>query len=82
MGKGKTKYPPPTPRLPYNNYSPPVGHFMAPHRCPHCEDIPDHIVLLPPYSVNDPDPPLHYDDLFPPGHTPFPDPNTYRCQLA
>ena len=38
---------------------------MAPHRCPYCEDIPDDIFPLPPYSVTNPDPPPHYDDLFP-----------------
>ena len=47
---------PPTPRLPYNNLSPPVGCFMAPHRCLHCDDIPDSIFPLPPYSIDDPDP--------------------------
>ena len=75
----KAKYPPPTPRLPYSSYSPPVGHFMAPHRCPHCDDIPDNIFPLPPYAVTDPDSPPHYDDLFPPGYTPFPSPNTHLC---
>ena len=50
---------------------------MAPHRCPHCEDIPDDIFPLPSYSVTDPDPLPHYDDLFPPGYTPFPNPNTH-----
>ena len=65
MGKGKAKYPPPTPRLPYDSYSPPVGHFMAPQRCPHCEDILEDIFPLPPYYVNDPNPPPHYEDLFP-----------------
>ena len=49
---------------------------MASHRCPHCEDIPDDIFPLPPYSVDDPDPPPHYEDLFPPDYTPFPDLNT------
>ena len=77
MGKGKAKYPPPTPRLPYSSYSPTVGCFMAPHRCPHCDDIPDNIFPLPPYSKTDPDPLPHYDDLFPPGYTPFPNPNTH-----
>ena len=76
---GKAKYPPPTPRLPYDSFSPPVGGFMAPHRCPHCKDIPADIIPLPPYSVTDPDPPPHYDDLFPPGYTPFPNPNTHLC---
>ena len=27
---------PPTPRLPHHPHSPPVGHFMASHRCPRC----------------------------------------------
>ena len=44
---------------------------MAPHRCPHCEDIPDDIFPLPPYSVDDPDPPPHYKDLFPPYYSLF-----------
>ena len=75
MGESKTKYPPPTPRLPYENHSPPVGHFMAPCRCPLCEDIPD-IFSLPPYSFDDPDPPTYFENLFPPDYTPFPDLNT------
>ena len=75
-GKGKTKHPSPTPRLPHSAHSPPVGNFMAPHRCLHCEDIPDDIFPLPPYSVDDPDPPTHYEDLFPPNYTPFSDLNT------
>ena len=54
--QGQDQVPPPTPRLPYENHSPPVGCFMAPHRCPHCEDIPDNIFSLPPYSFDDPDP--------------------------
>ena len=74
MGEGKAKYPPPTPRLPYDAYTPPVGHFITPHRCPHCENIPANIFPLP---VTDPDPLPHYDDLFPPGYTPFPSPNTH-----
>ena len=59
-----------------------MGHFMAPHRCPHCEDIPNDIFPLPLYSVDDPNPPLHYEDLFPPGYTPFPNPNTYICPIS
>ena len=50
---------------------------MAPHICPHCKDIPADIFPLPPYFVTDPDPLLNYDDLFPPGYTPFPNPNTH-----
>ena len=52
---------------------------MAPHRFPHCDDIPENIFPLPPYSVNDPNPPAHYEDLFPTGYTPFPNPNTHLC---
>ena len=66
----------PKPPLPHNTHSPPVGHFKAPHRCPHCEDIPDDIFPLPSYSANDPDPPPHYEDLFPPNYTHFPDLDT------
>ena len=64
-GQGQGQVPLSHTQLPYNSYSPPIGHFMAPHRCPHCEDIPDDIFPLPPYSVTNPDPPPHYDDLFP-----------------
>ena len=47
----------PLPHLNFlNTQSPPVGCFMAPHRCPHCDDIPDDIFPLPPYSVNDSNP--------------------------
>ena len=77
--QGQGQVPPPIPRLPYGNYSPPVGCFMAPHRCPHCEDIPEDIFPLAPYSVNDSDAPPHYEDLFPPGYIPFPNPNTHLC---
>ena len=73
--RARPSTPPSTSRLPYNN-SPAVGHFMVPRRCPHCKDIPDNIFSLPPYSVDDPDPPPHYEDLFPPGYTPFPDLDT------
>ena len=59
--QGQDQVPPPTPRLPYNIYSPPVGHFMAPCRCPYCEDIPKDIFPLPSYSVDDPGPPPHYE---------------------
>ena len=72
-GQGKAKYLPPTPRLPYSSYSPPVGCFLAPHRCPYCDDI----FPLPVYSETDPEPPPGYHDLFPPGYTPFPNPNTH-----
>ena len=34
---------------------------------------------MPPYSETDPDPLPHYDDLFTPGYTPFPNPNTHLC---
>ena len=54
-----------------------MGCFIAPHRCPHCEEIPADIFPLPPYSVTDPDPLPHYYDLFPPGYTLFPNPNTH-----
>ena len=57
---------PPTPRLPYSDHSSSMGHFMAPHRCPHCETIPNNMFHLPPYSIDDPDPLPHYEDLFPP----------------
>ena len=40
--------PPPTPRLPCEDHFPPVGQLMAPHRCPHWEEIPNDIFLLPP----------------------------------
>ena len=30
QGQGQDQVPPPTPRLPYNNYSSPVGCFIAP----------------------------------------------------
>ena len=76
-GQRQGQVPPPTPRLPYDNYSPPVGCFMAPQRCPHCDNIPANIFPLPPYSETDPDPLPHYDDLLPPGYTPFPNPNTH-----
>ena len=66
-------------RLPYDSYFPPMGHFIAPHRCPYCKDILADIFPLPPYSVTDPEPPPHYGDLFPPGYTPFPSPNTHLC---
>ena len=49
---------------------------MAPHRCPYCEDVPNKIFPLPPYSTDNSDPPPHYEDLFPPGYTPFPNPST------
>ena len=74
--QGQDQVPPPTPTLPYENHSSPVGCFIAHHRCPHCEDVPDNIFPLPPYSFDDPDPPPHYEDLFPPDYAPFPDLNT------
>ena len=40
---GLGQIPPPTPRLSDNNLSPPVACFMAPHRCPHCDDVPGNI---------------------------------------
>ena len=78
-GQGQGQVPPPPPRQPYDAYTPPVGCFIAPHRCPYCKNIPTDVFLLPPYSVTDPDPLPHYDDLFPPGYTPFPSPNTHLC---
>ena len=81
-GQGQDQVPPPTPKLPYSDHSPPVGHFMAPHRCPYCKDIPDNIFPLPHYSVDDPNPPPHYKDLFLPGYTPFPNPNTYVSPIS
>ena len=36
-GQGQGQVPPPTPRQPYDAYTPPVGCFIAPHRCPNCE---------------------------------------------
>ena len=54
--RARPSTPPPTPRFPYENHSPPVGCFMALHRYPHCEDIPDNIFSLPPYSFEEPDP--------------------------
>ena len=77
--RARPSNPPPTPRQPYDVYTPPVGHFIGPHRCPHCENIPNDIFPLPPYSVTGPDPLSHYDDLFPLGYTPFPCPNTHLC---
>ena len=47
-GQGQGQVPPPTPRFPYDAYTPSVGHFIAPHRCPHCENIPANIFPLPP----------------------------------
>ena len=35
--QGKGQVPHPTPRLPYDAYTPPLGHFIAPQRCPLCE---------------------------------------------
>ena len=52
---------------------------MASHRCPNCDTIPANVFPLPPYSETDPDPLPHYDDLFPPGYTPFPNPNSHLC---
>ena len=56
-----------------------MGHFIATQRCPHCEIVPANVFPLPPYSVTDPNPPPQYDDLFPPGYTQFPNPNTLPC---
>ena len=47
--------------------------------CPHCEIVLVNVFPLPPYLETDPDPPPHYDDLFPPGYTPLPNPNTHPC---
>ena len=38
---------PPMPRLSLEDHSPPVGHLMTPHRCPHCEIGPDDVFPLP-----------------------------------
>ena len=38
--------------------------------------FPINIFPLPPYSIDDPNPLPHYEDLFPPGYTPFPNPST------
>ena len=74
--EGQGQVPPPTPGLPYDSYYP-VGCSVAPHRCPHCDDTPANAFPLPPYSETDPQ--THYDDLFPPGYTPFPNTNTHLC---
>ena len=63
-GQGQDHVPPPTPRQPYDVHIPPVGHLIAPHRYP--EVVPANVFPLTPYSENDPNPPPHYDDLFPP----------------
>ena len=63
-GQGQDQVPP-TPRQPHDIHTPPVRHFMAPHRCPHFEIAPANVFFLPPYSEKDPDPPCHYDNLFP-----------------
>ena len=76
-GQGQDQVPPPPPRQPHDTYTPPVGCFIAPHRCPHCEIVPANVFSLPPYSVTDLDPPPQYDNLFPPGYTPFPNTNTH-----
>ena len=34
-----------------------------------------------PYSIDDPNPPPHYEDLFPPDYTPFPNPNMTPQQM-
>ena len=73
--QGKAKYPLPHPGFPYDSHSPPVGHIMAPTDGPIVKTFqmtyfPCHL------TQNDPDPPPHYEDLFPPGYTPFPNPNT------
>ena len=73
-GKGKARHP-----LPHLDF--PIVPILllwdtlGPHRSLHCEDILDDIFPLPPYSVDDPDLPPHYKDLFPPNYTPFPDIN-------
>ena len=60
----------------------PCGVLYGPHRCPHCEDIPNDIFPLPPYSVDDPNPSPHYEDLFPPDYIPFPDLDTTMCLIT
>ena len=77
--QGQDQVSPSPPRQPYDAYTPPVGCFVAPHRCLYCEDFPANIFPLHPSSMTDPDPPPHYDDLFPPDYTPFPNPNTHLC---
>ena len=60
---------------PLEDHSPPVGHLVTPHRCPHtapCITDPDNVLSLPPYSVRDPNAPPHYKDLFTPNYNPFP----------
>ena len=56
MGKGKAKYPLPHPDFPMIIILL-LWVFYGPHRCPHCEDIPDDVWPWQPYSVDDPDPP-------------------------
>ena len=58
--KARPNNPPPTPRLPHVDHSSPVGCLMTPHRCPHCEVVPDDVFPLPPYPGSDPDPPPNY----------------------
>ena len=70
--QGQDQVPPSHTQTSSSYYSPPVEHFIAPHRCPHCENIPANIFPLPPYSVTDPDPLPHYDDLFPTWLHPIP----------
>ena len=47
--QGQDQIPPSTPRQPHNIHIPPVGHFMAPHRCPHCEIVLANVFSLPPF---------------------------------
>ena len=58
------------------------GVPYGPHRYPHCKEIPDNIFPLPPYSIDDPNLLTHYEDLFPPDYTPFPNPNMTPQQMT
>ena len=55
---------------------------MTFHKCPHCEIVPDDVFPLPPYSVSNPNPPPHYEGLFPPNYSPFPDLNMTPQQVT
>ena len=53
------------------------GTLWPPPQMSSLRNCSGHCISLAPHSENDPDPPPHYDDLFPPGCTPFPNPNTH-----